>query len=194
MRNASSMFLILLVAAFAGGASAADAPAPMPLPQVWVGKLEAPPDNVKYGIRDIEIQIKSLSSVKEIQTLYQELRLGGQEKLREAMFRLEQKAWVRLGKAAATSVGAVRVVDLPDGKRRMRLVSDHPARLLDSTDPLSSEHPFAFVELIVDRDGSSEGQMVAAASITFADGGIVLQSAGKAPYRIVGVATDPPPR
>ncbi|MCP3964173.1 MAG: hypothetical protein GY719_40605 [bacterium] len=194
MRNALSMFSILLVSAFAGGLSAADAPPPMPLPQVWAGTLEAPPDNVKLGARDIEIKIRALSSDKEVQALHLELRLGGQKRLREAMFRLEQKAWVRLGKAAATSVGLVRVFDLPDGRRRMRLVSDYPARLLDSSDTVTSEHPFAFVELIVDRDGTAEGQMVAAASIAFAEGGVLIESAGAPPYRIIDVRTDSPPR
>lgn len=63
MRNAFSMFLILLVLAFAGRAAAADAPAPMPLPQVWIGSLEAPPDQVKFAVRGgIEIKIRALSS------------------------------------------------------------------------------------------------------------------------------------
>lgn len=191
MKNVFSIFLILLVSALAGGA--ADAPAPMPLPQVWTGTLEAPPENVKLRARAIEVKIRALSSDEEIQALQLELRLGGQDKLRQAMFRLEQKAWVRLGKAAATSIGLVRVVDLPDGRRRMRLVSDFPARLLDSTDPVTSDHPFAFIELTVGRDGTAEGLMIAAASITFAEGNIVFESSGAPLFRIVDVASDPPP-
>jgi hypothetical protein len=193
MRNASSLLWVLLVSAFTGGAFAAEPPATMPLPQVWTGRLEAPPDN-PVGIRDIEVKINALSSDQEARALANALRAGGQIGLREAMFRLDQKAWVRLGKAVATSVGVVRVVDLPDGKRRMRLVSDFPARLLDSSDPVGSdEHPFGFIELIVAPDGTSEGQMIAAASISFADEGTIrIQSAGAPAYRIIDVTAASP--
>ncbi len=195
MRNAPSAFLVLLVLAFVGGAHAAEAPAPMPPRQVWTGILVAPPDNQNLWIRDIEVKTWALSSAGEIQTLVQELRNGGQNGLRQAIFRLEQKGWVRIGKAAAASIGLVRVVDLPGGRRRMRLVSAFPARVLDSSDPVGTrEHPFAFVELTVDRDGTAEGRMIAAASISFAENWIRLESAGAPALQIIDVATDSPPR
>ena len=128
-----------------------------------------------------------------MQTLREELRLGGQSRLRQAMFGLEQKAWVRIGRAAAASVGLVRVVDMPDGRRIMQLVSDFPARMLDSNDQAAShEHPFGLVELIVGPNGKAEGHLVAAASISLGDGKIQFESAGEEPYRIIDVATDPP--
>ena len=195
MRNAPSTFLVLLVLAFAVGAHAAEAPAAMPLRQVWTGILEPPPDNQNVGIGDIEVKTWALSSDREIQTLVEELRGGGQDGLRQAIFRLEQKGWVRIGKAAATSIGLVRVVDLPDGKRRLRLVSAFPARVLDWSDPAGSrKHPFAFLELTVDRDGTAEGRMIAAASISFVENGIRVDSAGAPVLQIFDVATDSPPR
>lgn len=195
MRKASSMFLVLLAPAFASGTFAAEAPAAMPLPQVWTGILTVPHDNPKLGMREIKVNIAALSSAKEIETLGQELRLGGQSRLRQAMHRLEQKAWVSIGKAAATSVGLVRVVDLPDGRRRMRVVSDFPARLLDSSDPAGSkEHPFALVEMIVHRDGTAEGRMIAAASISLAQGRILVESAGAPVIGIIDVVAEPPLR
>jgi len=190
------MFLAMLISAFAGAVFATAAPAAMPLPQVWTGKLEVPPDNQKVGtLRDIEVKIWALSSDQEIQSLAAELLRGGQSGLRQAIFRLQAKAWVRIGNAAATSVGVVRVVDLADGGRRMRLVSAFPARILDSSDPVgTSAHPFAFVELIVDRDGKAEGHMIGAASIAFAAGGMIrMESAGAPAVRINKVATDSPP-
>ena len=76
----------------------------------------------------------------------------------------------------------------------MRLVSAFPARLLDSSSP-PAEHPFAWVELIVDRDGTGEGQMIAAASITLAEEGLIrVESAGAPSVPITYVATDSPPR
>lgn len=192
MRNA---LLLLIVAVFASGAFAADASTPMPLPQVWTGILEQPPENQQFTAQDIEVKILAVSSATEMETLRGQLLLGGQAGLRQAMFGLEQKAWIRIGRAAATSVGLVRVVELPDGGRRLRLVSDFPARVLDPTDPSgSTEHPFALVELTVGRDGKAEGLLVAAASITLAEKEILFESAGAPAYRIVDVATNPPLR
>jgi hypothetical protein len=184
-----------MAVAFAGGAPAAEAPTPMPLPQVWTGILEQPPASQQFILEDIEVKVLSLSSEQEIEVLREELRLGGQAGLRQAMFALEQKAWVRVGRAASASVGLVRVVDLPDGGRRMRLVSDFPARRLDSSDRAGQfEHPFGLLELVVSPDGTSQGMLMAAASIRFVDGKIEFESAGEEPFRIIDVATDPPLR
>jgi hypothetical protein len=195
MRSATSMLSIVVVFALAGGAFGAEAPTAMPLPQVWTGILEQPPASKAFVTEDIEVKILAFSSDREVQTLTEELRLGGQSRLRQAMFGMEQKAWVRIGRAAAASVGLVRVVDLPDGTRRMRLVSDFPARSLDSSDRSGAlEHPFGLIELTVGPDGKAAGQMIAASSITLADGKILFESAGEEVYRIIDVMTDPPLR
>ena len=77
----------------------------------------------------------------------------------------------------------------------MRVVSEFPARILDSSDRSGSvEHPFGLVELTVGPDGKAEGQVIAAASITLAEGMILFESAGEAAYRIIDVVTDPPLR
>lgn len=155
MKSKSSMLPLLIVFALAGAAGAAGPPTSMPLPQIWTGILKEPPAAKKFITEDIEVKVLGLSSDMEVEALAEELRLGGQSRLRQAMFGLEQKAWVRIGRAAAASVGLVRVVDLPDGGRRMRLVSDFPARTLDWSDQSGAlAHPFGLIELIVGPDGS----------------------------------------
>ena len=68
--------------------------------------------------------------------------------------------------------------------------------MLDSSDPVGSdEHPFGFVELTVGRDGTAEGLMIAAASITLSkEGTIHIESAGAPSLRIINVATESPQR
>ena len=94
----------------------------------------------------------------------------------------------------ATEITVIRVFDLPDGRRRVRLYSDHPLRLYDKTDPPGSDaHPFGFLELTADASGSGTGELIAAGSMTFNDDGLRIDSAGTPLIKIVDVTTDRPP-
>lgn len=150
-----------------------------PIPTHWTGFVTPPPDAPKVGVSDIEIRVFKLSNDEEALTLVNELKLGGQVGLRNAMYKLEDKGWVRLGKFAATGVGVIRALELPDGRRVLRVFSAYPARIFDRSDPLGSpEHPFAYIELVIDKDGKGSGQMISAASLKVSDKGLELESAG----------------
>ena len=175
-------------------AGAAAAPA-MPLPQVWTGHSIVP-EGVQPGLTAdyFEIKVFSLSSDKEIMTLGAALRKGGQVELRNEMFQIAPKGWIRFGKLVATDLTVIRVVDLPDGRRRLRLISDHPLRLYDKSDPAGSDaHPFGYLELIVDSAGTGTGTLIAAASLSFVDEGLMLDSAGAPVIAIDEVHTNRPP-
>jgi hypothetical protein len=182
---------LLLIASFAIS-TAADAVPPRPIPKRWSGTLNVPKTNlVPAAYEAFEVQIWSATSDEQLQPLLAAYREGGQEALRQAMFALEQKSWVRIGKGVASTIGVVRVIDKPDGGRIVRLFSDHPLRLLDKSDELGKPaHPFAFVELEVDRYGVGEGKMIAAASLEVVDGDLVIQSAGAEGFRLTDVAAD----
>jgi hypothetical protein len=171
-----SIALLLVASSLVPGALVAQDLAPVRPAQTWVGNLVLP-DDARLGLRDIEIKIKTFSSNEEIAGLAEELRMGGQQGLRQAMFRLEQKAWVRLGRSAATSVGVVRYAELPDGSRRLRVVSDHP---------------FAYIELIVPAEGVGKGRMIAAASLAFTEEGLSIESAGAPVIEIADVRFETP--
>lgn len=184
--------LLLVASSLVPGALLAQDLAPVRPAQTWVGNLVLP-DDARLGLRDVEIKVKTFSSNEEIAGLAEELRIGGQQGLRQAMFRLEQKAWVRIGRSAATSVGVVRYAELPDGSRRLRVVSDHPARLLDKSDPAGSpDHPFAYIELIVPAEGLGQGRMIAAASLAFTEEGLSIASAGAPVIEIADVRFESP--
>lgn len=188
-----------LAAAFLAAACAASAgaQAAMPMPQVWTGRMLVP-EGVEPGVTgdSFELRIFQASSDEEAAGLVAALQAGGQVGLRNAMFQLKAKGWVRIGKLAATDAVFLRVTDLPDGKRRVRFYSDHPLRLYDKTDPAgSSAHPFAFLELVADASGAGEGTLIAAASLALDDdGSLRMESAGVPVIRVYAVETDSPPK
>ena len=174
LRSRPLLAVALLVALSAGVLVAAQ-----PVPTHWTGFVSPPPDAPKVGVSDIEIRVFKLSNDEEAMTLVNELKLGGQVGLRNAMYKLEDKGWVRLGKFAATGVGVVRALELPDGRRVLRVFSAYPARIFDRSDPVGTpDHPFAYIELVVDKDGKGSGQMISAASLKVSDQGLELESAG----------------
>lgn len=186
---------LLLLAGLAATAPVWSAPVPMQLPQTWSGRSILP-EGVTPGLTAdrFEIKVSTLSSDKEIMTLASALKVGGQRQLRDEMFQIPSKGWIRFGKLVATDINVVRVVDLPDGKRRLRLISDHPLRLYDKSDPPGSDdHPFGWIELIVDESGTGTGVLVASASLAITDEGLRLDSAGAPVIAIDEVHSSAPP-
>jgi len=189
IRVLAGAFLIVLCAANAGAQAA------MPLPQIWTGRMEVPA-GVEPGLTGdyFELRIFQISTDEEAAGLVTVLEKGGQAALRNAMYQLKVKGWIRIGKLAATDAVFIRVLDLPDGQRRVRFYSDHPLRLYDKTDPAgSTAHPFAFLELVADASGKGSGTLIASASLAVGDDGLRMESAGTPVIRLYDVVTDQPP-
>lgn len=174
----------------------APAQAAMRMPQVWTGRMLVP-EGVEPGATgdSFELRIFEASTDEEAAGLVAALKAGGQAGLRNAMYQLKTKGWVRIGKLAATDAVFLRLTDLPDGKRRVRFYSDHPLRLYDKTDPAGAlAHPFAFLELVVDASGKGDGTLIAAASLAIDDdGSLRMESAGVPVIRVYDVESDSPP-
>jgi hypothetical protein len=176
-------------------AEIAQAQPAMPVPQVWTGRMQVP-EGVEPGETGdtFELRIFRPSTEVEAAGLVKALQAGGQVALRNAMFQLPVKGWIKIGNLAATDVVFVRVVDLPDGQRRVRLYSDHALRLYDKSDPAgSTAHPFAFLELFADASGKGSGSLVASASLAADDEELRMESAGVPVIQIYNVTTDRPP-
>jgi hypothetical protein len=185
------------VVGLAGGllADRLEAQAKMPFPQIWTGRMLVP-EGVEPGVTgdSFELRIFQASTDEEVSGLLVELQKGGQAALRNAMFQLKPKGWIRIGKLAATDAVVLRVVDLPDGQRRVRFFADHPLRLYDKTDPAGAyAHPFAYLELVIDGTGTGTGALIAAASLGVDAGELKMESAGLPVIRVYDVQTDSPP-
>ena len=178
---------------------AAQAPAPpppIPVPQEWSGHMVVP-EGVQPGLTAdrFVLRVFELSTDHEVAELVRALRSGGQVALRDAMFRLKAKGWIQIGKLAGTEIGVIRIADLPDGRRRLRLFSDRPLRLYDRSEPVGSmAHPFAFLELIVDATGADgTGSLIAAASLAFDEEGLHIDNAKTPVIQVNEVTCDRPP-
>lgn len=192
-RRSGLLVVVLMLAGL--GAATVNAQSEMPLPQIWTGRMEVPP-GVEPGVTAdrFELRIFSTSTDAEVVELIAALQAEGQVGLRNAMYRLRSKGWIRIGALAATEIVVLRVFDLPDGRRRVRLYSDHPLRLYDKTDPPGSDaHPFGFLELTADASGAGTGELIAAGSMTFGDEGLRIDSAGTPLIKVYDVTTDRPP-
>ena len=182
--------LLTVVCVASAGAQAA-----MPMPQIWTGRMMVP-EGVEPGETGdaFELRIFRTSTDAEVAGLVARLEKGGQMELRNGMFLLEAKGWIRIGNLAATDAMVIRVADLPDGRRRVRFYSDHALRLYDKSDPAgSTAHPFAYLELFADASGKGTGSLVASASLAAGDDELRMESAGLPVIQIYDVVTDSPP-
>ena len=166
----------------------------VPLPQVWTGRMRCPRGSLpgRRGIlRAAHLPGLDRRGGRGPRTA---LEKDGQAALRNAMYSCKVKGWIRIGKFAATDAVVIRVLDLPDGHRRVRFYSDHPLRLYDKTDPAgSTAHPFAYLELVADASGKGSGTLVASASLAIADDELRMESAGLPVIQVYDVTTDTPP-
>lgn len=189
----SPRILLLLALLLPGAAAAQQA---MPLPQLWTGRVVLA-EGVKPGLTGdrFELRVARLSSDHEISGLLERLRMGGQAGLRDAMRALPGKGFLSLGKLAATEVTVIRVADLDNGRRRVRVWCDFAIRLYDDSEPRGSlAHPFGFIELEVDASGEGgTGQLVAAASLAIGEDGLRIETAETPVMQVVEVTSDSPP-
>jgi hypothetical protein len=193
LRPAALLLALALAAVAAPPAAQAQA---MPLPQKWWARIVLT-DAVKPGLTGdrFELTVSRLSDDEEVAGLIEILRTGNQLAARDAMRRFEPKGFLRVGKLAAAEVTVIRVVDLPDGTRRLRLFCDFPIRLYDKSEPiLSPQHPFGFLELVVGPKGEDgTGTLIAAASLTVGDDGLRVETAAAPILNVIEVTAEPAP-
>ena len=171
---------VLLPSAPVAGGNPADAP------KIWTGIIVAPTSKLApWAYEKFELRIFKQTTDDEAKGFVEVLRTGGQSALRQAMFHLEQRGWITIGRSVATNVNLIRVLDREGGGYIIRIFSAFPMRLLDKSDPpVDAEHPFGFMELAVDANNMGEGQLIAAAGVTITDGNIVMSSAGAPVFKL----------
>ena len=111
------------------------------------------------------IHLDRYSSDAEVQTLAGILSGKGPDALREALWN-QEVGYLRVGGGLGYPIAAARSRETPTG-RVIRMMIDRPIsqrEVLNST--FSSDYPFSYIEITLDRSGKGEGQFFAAAKVS----------------------------
>jgi hypothetical protein len=136
----------------------------------------------------IIIHIDHYSSDAQAERLSGILAQKGPDALREALWDEEVVGYLRVGGGLGYPIAAARSHETPTG-RVIRLMIDRPIaarEVLDNT--FSSDYPFSYVELNLDRAGKGQGQFFAAAKVSLKkDGTLTVESFSPQPLRLLNV-------
>jgi hypothetical protein len=144
-----------------------------------------------FGVRGgttapVIIHLDHYSSDADVQRLAGILTGKGPEALRDALWN-QEVGYIRVGGGLGYPIAAARSRETPNG-RVIRLMIDRPIsqrEVLNST--FSSDYPFSYIEINLDRAGKGEGQFFAAAKVSLKqDGTLTVESFSPQPLRLLG--------
>jgi len=135
----------------------------------------------------VVIHVDRYSSDEEVARLKGILASKGPDALREALWDLEA-GYIRVGGGLGYPIAVAR--SKPDGKggRLVRLMLDRPLSFRElANDTRSTDYPFTFIELNLDRAGNGEGKMIAAAKVSLSGDSVDVENLGTQPIKILQV-------
>lgn len=139
---------------------------------------------------DVEISIDRWSSDAERTALGAALGAHGDTGLLQALRASPRVGTFRSANSLAWDLHLAREQALPDGGRRIVLVTDRPISQWEAnhTTPLT-RYPFSAVELQLDKDGKGTGKVSVATKVRLSPDGqeIQLDSYSSEPVRLLGV-------
>ncbi|HKI00973.1 MAG TPA: hypothetical protein VKK31_03235 [Thermoanaerobaculia bacterium] len=138
------------------------------------------------GTTPVVIHIDRYSSDAEVQKLAGILNGKGPDALRDALWDLEG-GYIRVGGGLGYPVAVARSRQTDTG-RVIRLMMDRPISFRESvSNSRSTDYPFGYIEIKLDRNGKGEGQFFAAAKVTMTAGTVDIESYSPQPLRILNV-------
>jgi hypothetical protein len=139
------------------------------------------------GTAPVVIHIDHFSSDPQVQTLRGLLEAKGPDALRDALWDLEA-GYIRVGGGLGYPVAVARSKPDANGGRVIRLMMDRPISFRESVNNTrSTDYPFSYIELHLDRSGKGQGSMIAAAKVTITAGTLDIESYGNQPLRLLQV-------
>lgn len=138
------------------------------------------------GSTTIVIRIDQYSTDAEIQKLKEVLAEKGQNALRDALWDVE-KGHLRVGANLGYPIAVARQRATENGRViRLGIVRPLSFRELISG-ALSTDYPFSRIELVLDKDGKGEGEMIAAAKVSLEGDSIEIESYTARPLKLLNV-------
>lgn len=190
-RDRSLLAIGAALLALAAHPSWAQGTAPEPRgPEEFVGELV----NTSNGRTvPIVVHVDSYSPVGDVRALALLLKDKGEASVENALFGMKARGWIRVGSSLGYEVPLIRSTPTPTG-RRIVVIADRPLQFWEQwRGTRSLQYPFGMVVLDLDRSGHGEGKLIAAMRARFeSNGKVELESFGTEPFRIMGVAQQPP--
>jgi hypothetical protein len=138
------------------------------------------------GTAPVMIHLDHYSSDADVQRLSGILANKGPDALRDALWD-QEVGYIRVGGGLGYPIAAARSRETPTG-RVIRLMIDRPIssrEVLNNT--FSSDYPFSYIEINLDRSGKGDGQFFAAAKVSMKkDGTLNVESFSPQPLRLLG--------
>lgn len=138
------------------------------------------------GTDPVVIHIDRYSTDAEVQKLSGILAGKGPDALRDALWDLES-GYIRVGGGLGYPIAVARSLPTDTG-RVIRLMMDRPISYREAvSNSRSTDYPFGYIEIKLDKNGKGEGQFFAAAKVTMTAGTIDIESYSPQPLRLLNV-------
>jgi hypothetical protein len=135
------------------------------------------------GVPSFKMKIEKYTSDEEVLQFAKLLSEKGQDVLASTLHDVKNGT-VTIGGNFPYHVSITRTFE-QDGMRVVRVLTDRPITMSKKFGSLRDmDHPFGFIEIIVDSNGNGSGQIVVATEIEIVDGRLQMKYSGLEPFRI----------
>lgn len=147
--------------------------------------------NTRTVTRNFTLRLRGTTTDQNVNRDLSLLQERGQDALLNAI-RKEDLGTMSLGGQPALTINAARVEDLGNGQRRIRAVMERWMGFGELRGGYrSTDYPFSYVEIVIDRAGRGEGTIIPAAQIRFRTKNgqpqVEIEDFGTFPGRLMGV-------
>jgi hypothetical protein len=140
------------------------------------------------GVPSFKMKIEKYTSDEEALRFAKLLSEKGQDALASQLHDIKNGSF-SIGSSFPYHVSITRFFE-QDGKRVFRALTDRPITMFEKFGSLRDmDHPFGFIEIIVDSNGNGTGQIVVATEIQIKNGALEMQYSGLEPFRIAKITT-----
>jgi hypothetical protein len=138
------------------------------------------------GVPSFKMKIEKYTSDEDVLRFAKLLTEKGPDALASELHDVKNGTF-SIGSSFPHHVSITRTFE-KDGKRVVRALTDRPITMSTRFGSLRDmDHPFGFIEIILDSTGNGAGQIVVATEIKINDGVLEMEYSGLEPFRITKV-------
>ncbi|HYX54315.1 MAG TPA: hypothetical protein VE783_12740 [Candidatus Limnocylindrales bacterium] len=135
----------------------------------------------------VTININEYSTTEDQQVLIQALETKGTQGVYNALDKMGSKGRIRITGTLGFDANYIHVIQMPDGMRKIRLVTDRPITFGEAwTDSRSEDYNLSALELDVDANGKGTGTLLPACQFKIKNHQLEIDAL-RNPWRLVDV-------